>query len=195
MMTMMSRGDYHNYFARYSDDEEEGKLLLLPSSSSFLLLSSSSSYSRTLVGGLPSLTFIGFLIYAVAVSNTAGVADACGRTLWDYMLARLILCFVGSFGFVCVGGMLMLCLQSKGAIGAGIVGLLFVVYIAVMLGVGTHIVTGALASPGCVSALSEVSFTGTPLLAILGCVLSGLDGLCLLAVLCVGVFFCCAASR
>ena len=144
------------------------------------------------MGGLFSLVFVGFFIYAVAVSNTAGVMDACGHALWNYMLARLILYFVGGLGLVCVSSMLFLCLQSAGAII--ITGLLFVVYIAVMLGVGIRIVTEALALPACVTALSEVSFTGTPLLAILGCVISGLDGLCLLGVLCAGVFFCSAVA-
>ena len=143
------------------------------------------------VGGvLADLVFIGFLIYAVVVSNTTGVADACGSKLWEYMLARLILSFVGVFVFVCAGGLLFACLQSPGAIGA-CMGLLSMVYSAVLLGVGARIVTDALASPACVAALSAVSFTNSPILAILGCVFIGLDALQMTLIVCAGVIFGC----
>lgn len=146
-----------------------------------------------LLSGIPSLIFTGFLIYAVVVSNTTGVADACGSKLREYMLARLILSFVWIFALACAAGLFFACTKSPVAVGV-CMGVLYFIYIAVMLGVGTSFVIDALALPKCVAALSAVSFTNSPLLIILGCITVGLDALMALILSCVGVSFGCALA-
>lgn len=144
------------------------------------------------LGGLPGLAFLVFLIYAVAVSNTSEVTEACGSSLWMYMLVRLIFLFVGFCLMVCVGGIIWQCMHSPGAtvILLSVIG---ITYYAVMLGVGAPIVTNALGSSSCVSALSKTCFTNSPMLAIIGCIFIGFDGLGLLFVIGAAVFFSCVA--
>jgi hypothetical protein len=143
------------------------------------------------LGSLPGLVFIGFLIYAISVSHTDAVANACGAKLWEYMLARLILSFVGIFVICCTIACMSVCFHSS--IAAGVITLVVLLtYYSTMLGIGTPIVMGALASSQCVTALSATSFTNTPMLAILGAVIIGLDALMLFVVVCgvcVGIGF------
>ena len=51
---------------------------------------------------LANLTLIGFVIYSLHVTNNANVLEACGNSLWNYMLSRLILMCVSSFVWPCV---------------------------------------------------------------------------------------------
>ncbi len=143
------------------------------------------------LGSVPGLVFIGFLIYAISVSHTDAVANACGAKLWEYMLARLILMFVGIFVIGCTIVCLSVCFHSS--VAAGVITLVVsLTYCSTMLGIGAPIVMGALASPQCVTALSAASFTNTPMLAILGAVIIGLDALMLFVVVCgvcVGIGF------
>lgn len=143
------------------------------------------------LGTLPSLVFIGFMIYAISVSNTDATTKACGGELWEYMFVRLILMCVQFFVIGCVVGCFSICLNSQSA--AAVLGvIMFLAYFSTLLGIGVPIVTGALASSPCVSALSATSFTNTPILAILGAVLIGSDALALFLFfcgICIGVGF------
>ena len=128
---------------------------------------------------LPSLVFLGFLIYAVARSHTDDVNTACGPSLWKYIVVRLVLSCCGSllvfcctvYGYACSGDM-------AAAAGCG-TALLIIAYGATIVGVGVPIVSAALASPQCVTALSASVFTQTPILAIMGCIFIGVDALML----------------
>jgi hypothetical protein len=143
------------------------------------------------LGSVPGLVFIGFLIYAISVSHIDAVTNACGAKLWEYMLARLILSFVGIFVICCTIACMSFCFHSS--IAAGVITLVVLLtYYSTMLGIGVPVVMGALASSQCVAALSATSFTNTPILAILGAVFIGLDALMLFFVVCgvcVGVGF------
>ena len=139
------------------------------------MTTSSTSYSINL-GALPTLVFFGFLAYAVGTSHTDAVTDACGTSLWVYMLTRLLLLTVGSFFYICPIVLLNMCCNSMPVAAL----IIMIVSCSTMLGVGVPIVTGALASPGCVAALSASCFTNSPMLAIIGCILIGFDALVLL---------------
>lgn len=145
------------------------------------------------LGGLPGLVFLGFLIYAVSVSHTDSVTEACGAKLWTYMLVRLILMFFSFFIVFCVASSIGVCLDSPGVAGIAAI-ILLIVHSCTMLGVGSPIVTNALASAPCVSALSASCFTNSPMLAIIGCILIGFDALQLLVVITVAFFFACTTS-
>jgi hypothetical protein len=143
------------------------------------------------LGGLPGLVFLGFLIYAVSVSHTDAVTDACGANLWTYMLVRLILSCIGFFVFACLAGCIGMCVHSPGV--AGITGIvLLIAHSCTLLGVGAPIVTGALGSAPCVAALSASCFTNSPMLAIIGCIFIGFDALQLLVVIAAAFFLACS---
>ena len=145
-------------------------------------------YDFSSITALPGLVFLGFLIYAVSVSHTDDVTNACGSSLWVYMLVRLLLSFVGLFLMVCLGAIVSLCFDSPLALPIT-VSILLTVYSATMLGVGAPIITQSLNTASCVTALSNSCFTNSPMLAILGCIYIGFDALTLLGVISFACFF------
>ncbi len=147
------------------------------------------------LGGLPGLAFLGFLIYAVAVSHTDAVTTACGPSLWTYMLVRLVLSFFSFCAVVCIASVISMCFGSDGGVMPIIVMVLYTIFCATMLGVGTPIVSDAMNSPTCVSALSASCFTNSPMLAILGCIFIGIDALLLLVIVSLSFCFFCVFNR
>jgi hypothetical protein len=134
------------------------------------------------LASLPSLVFLGFLIYAVSVSNIDTVRDACGPSLWTYMLLRLVLSFVVIFFITSIAGCLAVYFDSS-ILQPIISVIILTIYSATMLVVGLTIVTRALTSAKCVAALSASCFTNSPMLAILGCIFVGFDALLLLVLI------------
>lgn len=126
-----------------------------------------------------SLVFQGFVIYALYASNSTAVSDACGRDLWNFMLARLI---VALLFWVQV----MLCttaLYSKGASVQGVCYIfLFLTMRSTLLGLGLKFTTDAMHNSACISALSDASFTHSALLGQLGYVFVSIDAFCVLFV-------------
>jgi hypothetical protein len=140
---------------------------------------------------IPTLVFVAFVCYALAVSNTTEVHDACGKQLWEMMLAHLlvplglvlvivvgtVIVVLCTFGFSDVG-------ESHLPIAATVVTVLvMLMYCSLFLGLGYPIVRDAMYSEACVNALSHVSFTHTPLLGILGCVYMVMDVIVLALIL------------
>jgi hypothetical protein len=160
------------------------------------------NWFRSMLSSLPFLAFFSFVCYALSVSNTTAVQDACGAQLWQFTLAHLVvpmgLALVIIIGTV---GIMACCLgfsdqdEAFMPIVFGIVGsIVMMAYSSLFLGFGVPIVQSAMNSPGCVAALSDVSFTRTPLLGILGCIYLAFDGLVLLSMLLIILFGCCMVS-
>ena len=138
---------------------------------------------------LANLTLIGFVIYSLHVTNNANVLEACGNSLWNYMLSRLILMCVSSF----VLGSIVLAtgMSFKGGNGLALC-LIFIVfaYHVAFLGIGASVTSAAMKSTNCTSTLSEASFTHSPLLAELGYVFISFDCVWLFVILVVSLMGC-----
>ena len=158
-------------------------------------------WCNSMVASLPFLCFFGFVCYALSVSNTSAVQDACGAQLWQFTLAHLVVPLGLSFVVImCTVGVMACCVgfsdqdEAFLPIVFGIVGaIIMVAYSSLFLGFGVPIVQSALNSPACVTALSDISFTRTPLLGILACIYLAFDGLVLLTLLLLILFGCCLA--
>ena len=140
---------------------------------------SSSNYKTVclrLLNILALITFEAFVIYALVVSNTSDVQSACAPNLWNLVLAHcvtgvglflVILIFTAGLAYCCFGGGD----SVDAAIGlpiifAGVTGLVLLFYAIAFLSWGSPLVVSALNSQTCVDALSAVSATRSPLLAI-----------------------------
>ena len=163
-------------------------------------IGSSSLWNNVL--SLGNLAFFVFVVYALSVSNTTAVQTACGSSkLWTYVLAHLV---AGTAGviiiilFLCGWLSLMFSVVKEGG-GAsqitGISGIVFFIYVlaytCTFLGLGVPIVTSAMNSDECVKALSNASFTNTPLLGILAWIYIAVDALILLVLIGFLCIFCC----
>jgi hypothetical protein len=130
------------------------------------------------LSGLPFLVFFGLVCYALSVSNTAEVNEACGARLWKLILAHLVVPIGLSLVIVVGTVVVVICAfgfsdtgESNLPIVMGVVtALVMLAYCSLFLGLGYPIVREAMYSEACVKALSHVSFTHTPLLGILGCI-------------------------
>jgi hypothetical protein len=156
-----------------------------------------SKYAQTGIGSLASLAFVVFVIYALATANKGEVNDACGSSLWNFMLSRLVLAFseftlIWIIGFFQIYALTMSSSNTKStSICCGLMGGLMLIGLhATFVGVGFTITKKAMDDGICNAALSSVSFTKTPLLGILGYVYIGLDCLFLFIFTCFGM---CAA--
>lgn len=141
------------------------------------------------VWGLGLLAFHVLVIYALAVTHTQGVLDACGVSLWIFMLIHLLLPIL----LACVLCCTVLCVYMLATnlmldtqqvpFYYWVVILLAGAYFAVLCGVGAHLTGEAASKPACNEAVA--SATGSAqLLTALGWVYVALDGADLL--LCIG---------
>jgi len=144
-------------------------------------------------GGLPAMFLIAFAIYALIVSNTGEINAKCGDSLWKFVISSLFINFFQVFT-VCIGMSIAFCmaasLGSSSSAGwfAPAVGLFLVACaLGALVGVGFTITTAAFDKPLCQTALSAASFTGTPLLAIIGTVYVVIDCILLALVVLGGI--------
>ena len=164
-------------------------------------IGSSSLWNNVL--SLGNLAFFVFVVYALSVSNTTAVQTACGSSkLWTYVLAHLVAGTAGIFAiiilFLC-GWLSLIVSAGDGGGGmsqiTGISGIVFFIYVlaytCTFLGLGVPIVTSAMNSDECVKALSNASFTNTPLLGILAWIYIAVDALILLVLIGFLCIFCC----
>ena len=132
---------------------------------------------------LINLTFLGLVIYSLDSCNIDAVFAVCGRDLWNYMVTRLTL---GSLGFlvltciVCTIGIEIFFNFGNGT-GNPNAGMLYcgiflvLVYHLTFIGIGAQVTTDTMKNRNCTSALSDASFTHSPLLAQLGYVFLAFD--------------------
>jgi hypothetical protein len=143
---------------------------------------------------LALMTFEGFVCYSLVVSNTQEVQTACGTELWKLVLAQCILGVCLVFVIIVATVAVMGCCFGFGedsvdaAIGmpfvfAIVVGVVLLVYTCTFLGWGAPIVISVFGSQPCLDALSAVSATGSPLLAIMASIYLIGDALILLGML------------
>jgi hypothetical protein len=139
------------------------------------------------LSALAFLVFVVFVCYALSVSNTTEVHDACGAQLWKLILAHLVVPIGLSLGIVVGTVAVIVCAfgfsemgESNLPIVAGVLtSLVMLMYCSLFLGLGYPIVRDAMYSDTCVQALSSVSFTHTPLLGIMGCIYLVFDAIVL----------------
>jgi hypothetical protein len=138
---------------------------------------------------------IAFAIYALVVSNTGEINAKCGDSLWKFVISSLFINFFQVFT-VCIGMSIAFCMAaSLGSSSSSSAGwfvpalVLFIVACALgaLVGVGFTITTAAFDKPLCQTALSAASFTGTPLLAIIGTVYVVIDCILLALVVLGGI--------
>jgi hypothetical protein len=138
-----------------------------------------------------NIVFIVFVSISISETNKDVVFNACGRDLRNYILTRVILgclsAFVFAF-FICIGQCGAYLFKNGNGMKCFV--LLLFLYHAVFIGVGAKIITDAMQSTDCTSALSQASFTHSPLLAELGYVFLVLDCLWLTATLLVCCMLC-----
>ena len=139
------------------------------------------------------IIFLILVVCELVATNNEKVRDACGESLWNFMLSRLILTFC-EFGLVVMMGLI----HESAAGDPGnmqiwlfrVGGLMQIVLHAVLIAVGFVISTKAMGDIACNHALSAASFTKDPLLGVLGFVYVGLDSILLLIMTCgVGALF------
>ena len=170
---------------------------------------STNSITTTLgnvLSGIPFLLFLILVCYALSVSNTSEVHDACGHQLWQFVIAHLIVPIGLSLVIILCTVTVVICIFGFSDSGENNMLVVFVVVAALLLcmqsslflGFGYPIVRDAMYSDTCVKALSHVSFTNTPLLGILGCIYLVSDvivlSLLVFAVLFFGFLFCTSSS-
>ena len=141
---------------------------------------------------LLGLFFECLVIYSLVTSNTSDVSQKCGDSLWKFMLARLILFFFEGFLFMFVGALNMCMVTFCECWSNDVRMCVMMVFPLVCLlalhgtfvGVGFTVAQTAMSDSLCTSALSSVSFTNSPLLALLGYVYVALDSLVLFVITC-----------
>ena len=151
---------------------------------------------------LLGLAFQCLVIYSLVTSNTSEVSQKCGDSLWKFMLSRLILFFLEGFFFALVGALQVCMLSLCACWNEGVKTFLMIIFPLVCLialhgtlvGVGFSVAQNAMADSLCTGALSSVSFTNSPLLALLGYVYVGLDSLVLFLITCGGLYLCCFSA-
>jgi uncharacterized Tic20 family protein len=124
---------------------------------------------------LVNLTFLGLVIYSVDSCNKETVFIACGKHLWNYMIVRLILGSLSFLVLTCIICTAISAFKEKGIIYCFTI--LVLVYHLTFIGIGAQVTTDAMKNGNCTSALSDASFTHSPLLAQLGYVFLAFDSL------------------
>lgn len=134
------------------------------------------------VWGLGLLVFHVLVIYALAVSHTQAMLDACGPSLWIFMLVHLLLPIL----LVCILCCAVMCIymlavnfmvDAKQFIGYYMAVICWaLVYFAVLCGVGAHLTAQAAGNAQCRNALVSIHGEPFPLLTTLGWVYVALDG-------------------
>jgi hypothetical protein len=156
---------------------------------------------HTLTGSLSFIILFSMVCYALSVSNTAEVQAACGKQLWQFVLAHLVMP-IGLFIIIIFGtvGVMGCCIGFSDQdeaflpiVFAFIGAVMLLSYSSLFLGFGVPIVNAAMNAEGCTAALSGVSFTNSPLLIIMCWIYLALDGLVLLCVALAILFGCCFA--
>ena len=155
--------------------------------------------STGIISALASVTYLGFLIYAlVSASSYAPVAAACGWRLWNLMLARIVLYSVGIIGWACIAGVFAAVIgwrnDNAGLAGATCIALLFIIQIIVIFALEAKFAVDAAQNDSCVSALTSASFTKSPLLLYIAYVEMAFDGLFLFTLMIAALFIGCAMA-
>jgi hypothetical protein len=145
------------------------------------------SRGTQLINSLLSLTLFGFVTYALHVSNKETVFEACGRNLWNYTVSRLIL---GCLSWLLITVMFSYYIKpflqnlEHGLCTLPCFTIFLFAYHVTLLALGIKFSSDAMGNTTCTTALSEVSFTNSPLLAQLAYVFIALDSIILLLSLC-----------
>jgi hypothetical protein len=124
---------------------------------------------------LLSLLFQAFIFYSLISSNTSSVSKACGDSLWNFILSRFILAFV-ELMFLAVANA-ALHIEEEPYYYNVRLAVFFIILHIVYICLEATFVHSAMANSSCVSALSNSSFSSTPLLGILGYIYLVLDSL------------------
>jgi hypothetical protein len=155
--------------------------------------------SEKIIVSLLLMTFQIFVIYSLVISNTDSIREKCGDSLWKFVLSRLIIGSLEFIIFIALGFVQMSILKyyfkpnndtsSNSAVEFSMWFSMFTLLIfigihATLLALGVIIVTPVMESTTCTAALSSVSTTDTPLMAILTYVYIAGDALILVSVLC-----------
>jgi len=189
------------YHANISRDPDLERLLFDDREEERLLSHYYYHYSRSWTLSLPAIALIVFAIYALAVSNTSEINKACGGdSLWKFVISSLFINFFQFFTF-CIGMSIAMCIFGgsgglseidKSMMVAGLGLFLIACALGGLVGAGFTITKAAMDLPECSAALSAVSFTHTPLLAIIAYVYVAIDCFLLVLVSFGGTFvFCC----
>lgn len=136
---------------------------------------------------LSSLAFMGLVIYALVVSDTDSVTNACGRALWNFLCFRLCFAIFEAMS-MCFFGRNTLIGDERGGgrIEGAAYGLILAgIFHIILLGVGAFYVSQAMNNETCRNALASVSATNSPLLGILEYVYVALDAFLILSIACV----------
>ena len=130
-------------------------------------------------------------IWALVQANTGPVFEACGYSLWVFVLVHLLLPLLMVLVACCVVACLYLLLSSmrldpRQGHSAYIFTLvvLVVLYYAVLSALGGVFTWGAMQAAGCQGALAAVGWGGVPLLGVVGWIYVALDSLSLLVGMC-----------
>lgn len=138
----------------------------------------SSDYLLMLTQSILYPTFQIFVIYALAVSDSNTVTDACGSKLWNFVLAELLFHFLEGVIFYKIHWLIV------GSSPAPFwIAMMLIIHI-IPLSFGVNIVIPAMEKAECSTALSSVSFTSTPMLGIIGYIFVVLDSIALVAAGC-----------
>ena len=138
--------------------------------------------AKPIIAGLLDLTFLVFVCYSLSVSNKESVFEACGRDLWGYMVARTVLGYSFIFFVICFFGAVGLFVQENSSLP--LILFLFLGYHVTLLALGVKFSSDAMGNSACTTALSDASFTNSPLLAQLAYVFVALDSIWVLLSLC-----------
>jgi hypothetical protein len=145
------------------------------------------------VWGLGLLAFHIIVIYALVVTHTQSVMDACGASLWIFLLVHLLLPMVLTCILCCallcvylLASNLMLSVQQAPFYYWALI-FMAITYFAVLCGVGAHLTSKAAGNSACIAAVGTATNNMPQLLTSLGWVYVGLDGADLLLSLAVMV--------
>lgn len=146
------------------------------------------SIATKIINAIVNLVFLGFTIYAIAVSNKETVFDACGKNLWGFMIARVVIggSFLVIIGTAAIPFLLLMAFKDTIQASTTLPCLLFlaVMYQVTVLALGVKFSSDAMGNSACTTALSDVSFTNSPLLAQLTYVFVAFDSIWILLSLC-----------
>ena len=155
--------------------------------------------SEKIIVSLLLMTLQFFVIYSLVISNTDNIRDKCGDSLWKFVLSRLIIGSLEFLIFVALSVVQMSILkyyfksnndtssESAAEFSMCFSAFALIIFMGIhvtLLALGVIIVKPAMESTACTTALSSVSFTDTPLMAILTYVYIVGDALILFSVLC-----------
>lgn len=141
---------------------------------------------QILIPNLINLAFLGFVVYALVVSNTASVFDACGHSLWNFICTRFCFSITETILLFCFGILLMLALKPNSPIkGVAFYMWIVLIFHIILTGLGAFYTSEAMNHEDCRSNMTSVSATQSPLLGIMGYVYLSFDSIAIVVVLCI----------